>query len=98
MVFFENFLETDLAQITEQEINETFCLINHRPRKMPRVKNFMGHLHPHEVVSPFGRESNYFMKNGRICMDNSSYKKMDELPHWIEKTKKLNIREMIRFD
>ena len=22
---------------------------------------------------------------------------MDELPHWIEKTKKLNIREMIRF-
>ena len=24
-------------------------------------------------------------------------KKMDELPHWIEKTKKLNIREMNRF-
>ena len=29
--------------------------------------------------------------------DIFKYKKMDELPHWIEKTKKLNIREMNRF-
>lgn len=29
--------------------------------------------------------------------DIFKYKKMDELPHWIEKTKKLNIREMNHF-
>ena len=30
----ENFLKkTDLAQVTEEEVNEALCLMNHRPRK-----------------------------------------------------------------
>ena len=29
----------------------------------------------HEVVSPFGRESSYFMRNCRICIDSSSDEK-----------------------
>ena len=26
-------VEADLAQVSDEEINEAFCLINHRPRK-----------------------------------------------------------------
>ena len=34
MVFFENFLKkTNLAQVTEEDVNEALCLMNHRPRK-----------------------------------------------------------------
>ena len=64
----ENFLKkTDLSRITEQEVNEALCLINHRPRKC------LGWKTPtHEVVSPFDRESSYFMSKCRICIDNSS--------------------------
>ena len=43
MDYFENSSpkKTDLARVTEKEVNEALCLINHRPPKMFRLENFI---------------------------------------------------------
>ena len=33
MDYFENFSRRRQVRVTEEEVNETLCLINHRPRK-----------------------------------------------------------------